>query len=198
MRQTLTTLQELYMKTKQPTGKAIWGAVIVVALVAMGCSSKMFASQSVAPIETQTAELERGITEQGVQITELGAKVSASEEHDAAASTEAEDEAIAADNTTDTDADEAMVAADNAPDTDTEAASVADNTSDTDADEAMIAADNAPDTDTEAASVADNTSDTEEASATDNTGDAAAEAASAAADSSDMDSEPIRPETGNP
>jgi len=169
MRQTLTTLQELYMKTKQPTWKAIWGAVIVVAVVAMGCSSEMFATQSVAPIEAQTAELESGITEQGVPITELSAKVSASEEHDAAASTEAEDEAISEDNTTDTDADEAM-----------------------------IAADNAADTDTEAASVADNTSDTEEASATDNTGDAEAEAASAAADSSDMDSEPIRPESGNP
>ena len=47
------------MRTKQPAGKAVWGALIVVALVTMGCSTKKYVRQTVAPVEARTAQLEK-------------------------------------------------------------------------------------------------------------------------------------------
>jgi hypothetical protein len=122
--------KEIRMRTEQPTGKAAWGAVIVVALVAMGFSTTMFARQDVDPDETQAAVLDNGIDGQWVQIAEPSTEVSAADETEMSSDSQAQ-EASAADNSTDTDTEEAS-AADNTSDTDTEEASAADNGTDMD------------------------------------------------------------------
>jgi len=79
------------MRTKQPTGKAVWGAVIVVALLTMGCSTKKFVRQTVAPIETRTAQLEKKTTTHDGQIEELGTKISAVDERAMSADSRAQE-----------------------------------------------------------------------------------------------------------
>ena len=79
------------MRTKQPAGKAVWGAVIVVALVTMGCSTKKFVRQTVAPIETRTAQLETKTTTHDGQIEGLGTKISAVDERAMSADSRAQE-----------------------------------------------------------------------------------------------------------
>jgi hypothetical protein len=176
--------KEICMRTEQATGKAAWGAVMVVALVAMAFSTTMFARQDDDPVDAQTVVLANGITEQGVQSAELGSSVSADGENEMSAENWAPDDSSLVENCGDVDPEQASVA-DNSTDTDTEEASAADNGTDMDSEEAS-AADNASDVDTEEASAADNGTDmdTEQASAADN--------------STDMDTEGVSPETGNP
>jgi hypothetical protein len=175
--------KEMCMRAKQPTGKAAWWAGMLVALVAMGCSTTMFARQTDDPIEAQAVVLENGINEQAVQIAEPATEVPAAGEDQMDADSPAP-EASAADNATDTDTEEAS-AADNATDTDTEEAS---------------AAENMTDNDTEEASAADNMTDTvvEQASTADDMADMDMELASAADDTPDAETEGVSPETGNP
>lgn len=134
------------MRTKQPTRKAAWGAVMVVALVALGCFSTMFstmfARQTDDPIEEQTAVVEDETTNQGVPIAELGTEVLATDEDEMDADSPVEEAKV-----------------DDASDTETEEASAVDSTSDTHAEEAST--DDMTDMDTELASAADDNSDTE-------------------------------------
>jgi hypothetical protein len=163
--------------------------MIAVALVAICCSTTMFARQAVDPIETQTAVLENGTADQGVQIEELGTDVRAGNDTEISANNQAQEATAAA--PPDADAEEASAVGNssNNDTNDTEEASAADNTSNTDI-EVASAADNASDNDT---------NDTEEASAVDSTSNTDMEEASAADDESGMDSEQhSRPETGNP
>jgi hypothetical protein len=177
--------------------------MIAIALVAICCSTTMFARQAVDPIETQTAVLENGTADQGVQIEELGTDVRAGNDTEISANNQAQEATAAA--PPDADAEEAS-AVGNSSNNDTEVASAADNTFDNDTNdtEEARAADNTSNTDIEVASAADNTSDNdtndpEEASAVDSTSNTDMEEASAADDESGMDSEQhSRPETGNP
>jgi len=79
------------MRTKQPAGKAVWGAVIVVALVTMGCSTKKYVRQTVAPVEARTTQLEKKTTTHDGQIDELGSKVSAVNERAMSADSRAQE-----------------------------------------------------------------------------------------------------------
>jgi hypothetical protein len=160
--------EETCMRTEQPTGKAAWGAVIVVALVALGCSTTMFARQADDPIDTPAVVLESRTTDQAVQIAEAGTDEPAADESEMSADGESQ-EAMAADTS----------------DTDTEEASFADNATGSDTEEAS-AADNASNTEMEAASVDDDMPD----------GDT--ELASTAVDAPDTETEGVSPETGNP
>lgn len=148
------------MRTKQPTRKAAWGAVMVVALVALGCFSTMFstmfARQTDDPIEEQTAVVEDETTNQGVPIAELGTEVLATDEDEMDADSPVEEAKV--DDASDTETEEAS-AIDSPPDTETEEASAVDSTSDTHAEEAST--DDMTDMDTELASAADDNSDTE-------------------------------------
>ena len=133
------------MRAKQPTGKAGWWAGMLVALVAMGCSTTMFARQTDDPVEAQTVVLENGINEQAVQIAEPATEVLAADENQM----DADGPALEAN------------AADNETDTDTEEASAVDNMTDTVVEQASTADDDMTDMDMELASVADDTPDTE-------------------------------------
>jgi hypothetical protein len=73
----------------------------VVALVAMGCSTTMFARQAVDPDETQAAVLDNGTAGQWVQIAEPSTEVSAADENEMSSDSQAQ-EASAADNAPDT------------------------------------------------------------------------------------------------
>lgn len=84
------------MKSQQPAGKAIWGMAIVLALGTMGCSTKKFVRQTVAPIEAKTAELERKSTEHEGQIGDLQNKISATDERAMTADRKAQEAAESA------------------------------------------------------------------------------------------------------
>ena len=84
------------MKTQQPAGKAIWGMAIVLALGTMGCSTKKFVRQTVAPVEAKTAELEKKSTEHEGQIGDLEKKVSATDERAMTADRKAQEAAESA------------------------------------------------------------------------------------------------------
>jgi outer membrane protein OmpA-like peptidoglycan-associated protein len=71
--------------------------VIVVALAMMGCSTKKFVRQTVAPIETRTAALEKKTTDHGGQIEELGTKLSATDERAISADSRAQAAGLSAD-----------------------------------------------------------------------------------------------------
>lgn len=84
------------MRAKQPVGKAVWGVVIVVALLTMGCSTKKYVRQTVAPIEARTAQLEKKTTGHDGQIDELGTKVSAANERAMSADSRAQEAGVKA------------------------------------------------------------------------------------------------------
>ena len=84
------------MRTQQPAGKAIWGMAMLLAFGTMGCSTKKFVRQTVAPIEAKTAELEKKSTQHEGQIEDLQKKVSATDERAMTADRKAQEAAESA------------------------------------------------------------------------------------------------------
>lgn len=84
------------MGTGRPSNTAVAGVAFLLAMGTLGCATKKFVRQTVAPLDVRTGDLEKKTASHDTQIEGLGKQVSAVDERAAAADSKAQDAASSA------------------------------------------------------------------------------------------------------